>query len=183
MAISDNNTLIPDEVIMKKIYLLRGSKVMMDRDLADLYEIETKQLKRAVRRNISRFPKDFMFELSPEEFDNLRSQFGTSSWGGPRYVPMAFTEHGVIMLASVLNSERAIQVNIQIVRVFTRMREILTSHKDLVLKLERIAKKLAEHDDQFLVIFEYLKKLEQAKHQIKEQQNRKRVGFKRLDEE
>jgi len=160
MAISDNNTLIPDEVIMKKIYLLRGSKVMMDRDLADLYEIETKQLKRAVRRNISRFPKDFMFELSPEEFDNLRSQFGTSSWGGPRYVPMAFTEHGVIMLASVLNSERAIQVNIQIVRVFTRMREILTSHKDLVLKLERIAKKLAEHDDQFLVIFEYLKKLE-----------------------
>ena len=183
MAKSENNTLIPDEVIMKKIYLLRGLKVMMDRDLADLYEIETKQLKRAVRRNISRFPKDFMFELSPEEFNNLRSQFGTSSWGGPRYVPMAFTEHGVIMLASVLNSERAIQVNIQIVRVFTRMREILTSHKELLFKLERIARKLAEHDDQFLVIFEYLKKLEQAKHQIQEQQNRKRVGFKRMDED
>jgi len=133
MAKSDNSTLIPDEVIMKKIYLLRGSKVMLDRDLADLYEIETKQLKRAVRGNISRFPKDFMFELSPEEFNNLRSQFGTSSWGGPRYVPMAFTEHGVIMLASVLNSERAIHVNIQIVRVFTRMREILTSHKELLL--------------------------------------------------
>ena len=133
MAKSDNSTLIPDEVIMKKIYLLRGSKVMLDRDLADLYEIETKQLKRAVRRNISRFPKDFMFELSPEEFNNLRSQFGTSSWGGPRYVPMAFTEHGVIMLASVLNSERAIHVNIQIVRVFTRMSEILTSLKELLL--------------------------------------------------
>ena len=103
--------------------------------------------------------------------------------GGPRNVPMAFTEHGVIMLASVLNSERAIQVNIQIVRVFTRMREILTSHKELVIKFERIAKKLSEHDDQFLVIFEYLKKLEQAKHQIQEQQNRKRVSFKRLDED
>ncbi|MDF1576793.1 MAG: ORF6N domain-containing protein, partial [Bacteroidales bacterium] len=137
MANSDNNTMIPDEVIMKKIYLLRGSKVMMDRDLAELYEIETKQLKRAVRRNINRFPEDFMFELSLEEFNDLRSQFGTSSWGGPRYIPMAFTEHGVIMLASVLNSERAIQVNIQIVRVFTKMREILNSHNELLLKLEK----------------------------------------------
>ena len=180
---SENNTLIPDEVIMRKIYLLRGSKVMMDRDLAELYEIETKQLKRAVRRNISRFPEDFMVELNLEEFKVLRSQFGTSSWGGSRYVPMAFTEHGIIMLASVLNSERAIQVNIQIVRVFIRMREILSSHKDLLLKLEKIAHKLAEHDDQILVIFEYLKKLEQAKHQMQEQQKRKRVGFKRLDED
>lgn len=183
MARSDYNTLIPDEVIMKKIYMFRESKVMLDRDLADLYEIETKQLKRAVRRNISRFPDDFMFELSIEEFNSLRSQFGTSSWGGARYAPMAFTEHGVIMLASVLNSERAIQVNIQIVRIFTRMREILASHKELLLKLEKIALKLAEHDDQFLVIFEYLKKLEQAKHQMLEQQNRKRVGFKRMDED
>ena len=182
MANGEYNTLIPDEVIMNKIHIFRGSKVMLDRDLADLYEIETKQLKRAVRRNISRFPDDFMFELSPDEFNNLRSQFGTSSWGGARYVPMAFTEHGVIMLASVLNSERAIQVNIQIVRIFTRMREILASHKGLLLKLEKIALKLAEHDDQFLVIFEYLKKLEQAKHQMLEQQNRKRVGFKRMDE-
>jgi len=96
--------LIPDEVIMKKIYMFRGSKVMLDRDLADLYEIETKHLKRAVRRNINRFPDDFMFELSIEEFNNLRSQFGTSSRGGVRYAPMAFTEYGVIMLASVLNN-------------------------------------------------------------------------------
>ena len=146
MAKSDYNTMIPDEVIMNKIHMFRETKVMLDRDLADLYEIETKQLKRAVRRNISRFPDDFMFELSPDEFNNLRSQFGTSSWGGARYVPMAFTEHGVIMLASVLNSERAIQVNIQIVRIFTRMREILASHKGLLLKLEKIALKLAEHD-------------------------------------
>ena len=97
MAKSENRTLIPDEVIMKKIFMFRGSKVMLDRDLADLYEIETKQLKRAVRRNISRFPQDFMFELSPKKFNNLRSQFGTSSWGGARYTPMAFPEHGVIM--------------------------------------------------------------------------------------
>jgi hypothetical protein len=105
MTNSENNTMIPDDVIMKKIYLLRGSKVMMDRELAELYEIETKQLKRAFRRNISRFPEDFMFELSPEEFNDLRSQFGTSSWGGPRYIPMAFTEHGVIMLASYRKSQ------------------------------------------------------------------------------
>ena len=107
MAKSDNRTLIPDVLIMKKSYLFQGSKVMLDRDLADHYEIETKQLKRAVRRNISRFPDDFMFELSPEEFNNLRSQFGTSSWGGVRYAPLAFTEHGFIILASVLNSKRA----------------------------------------------------------------------------
>ena len=172
MAKSDYKTLIPDEVIKNKIYMFRGSKVMLDRDLADLYEIETKQLKRAVRRNISRFPDDFMFELSPEEFNYLRSQIGTSSWGGARYVPMAFTEHGVIMLASVLNSERAIQVNIQIVRIFTRMREILASHKGLLHKLEKIAHKLAEHDDQILVIFEYLKKLKQVKNQMLKQMYR-----------
>ena len=145
--------------------------------------MEIRRLNEQVKRNIDRFPEDFMFELTAKEFENLKSQFATSSWGGPRYVPMAFTEHGVIMLASVLNSERAIQVNIQIVRVFTRMGEILSSHKDILLKLEKIAFKLAEHDDQFLVIFEYLKKLEQAKHQMQEQQKRIRVGFKRLDED
>ena len=183
MAKSDNRTLIPDEVIMKKIFMIRGSKVMMDRDLADLYEIETKQLKRAVRRNISRFPQDFMFELSPKEFNNLRSQFGTSSWGGAKYKPMAFFEHGVIMLASVLNSERAIQVNIQIVRIFTKMRKMLASHEVLLSKLEKIASQLAKHDNQFLVIFEYLEKLEQEKHQMLDQRNRKRVGYKRKDED
>ena len=98
---------IPDEVIMGKIYLIRGGKVLLDKDLAELYGVETKQLKRAVRRNITRFPEDFMFELNKDEFMDLRSQFGTSSWGGARYLPMAFTEHGVLMLASVLNSERA----------------------------------------------------------------------------
>ena len=105
MAKSDYNTLIPDEVIMNRIYMIRETKVMLDRDLADLYDIETKQLKRAVRRNFSRFPDDFMFELSPEEFNNLRSQFGTSSWGGARYVPMAFTELCKTLHNSVYVSE------------------------------------------------------------------------------
>ncbi len=109
---------------MSKIYLIRGQKVMLDMDLAELYGVETKQLKRAVRRNEKRFPLDFMFELANDEFENLRSNFGTSSWGGIRYAPMAFTEQGVAMLSSVLNSDRAILVNIRIIRIFTRMREI-----------------------------------------------------------
>ena len=137
MAKNESEIMIPDEMIMNKIYLIRGKKVMLDRDLAELYEIETKQLKRAVRRNISRFPEDFMFELTTGEFKNLRSQFGTSSWGGSRYLSMAFTEYGVIMLASVLNSERAVQMNIRIVRIFTRMREMLASHKGVLQKLEK----------------------------------------------
>jgi phage regulator Rha-like protein len=156
---------IPDEIIMQKIYLIRVKKVMLDKDLAELYNVDTKQLKRAVRRNITRFPEDFMFELDTKEFNDLRSQFGTSSWGGSRYSPMAFTEHGVLMLASVLNSERAVQINIQIVRIFTKMREMLQSHKDVLQRLERIEKGLAEHDNNILVLFEYIKQLEQIKHE------------------
>lgn len=118
---------VPAEVIMSKIYLIRGKKVMIDRDLAELYGVETKQLKRAVRRNIERFPADFMFEMNNEELKNWRCQFGTSNEDhmGLRYPPFCFTEYGVLMLASVINSERAIQINIQIVRVFIKMREIL----------------------------------------------------------
>ena len=104
--------LVPIELIASKIYLIRGIKVMLDRDLAELYEVETKRLKEQVRRNIERFPEDFMFELTKDEINNLRSQFAISSWGGARYLPMAFSEHGVLMLSSVLNSERAVQVNI-----------------------------------------------------------------------
>src|SRR5689334_4766129 len=123
MATSSQILTIPDEVVVNKIYLVRGMKVMFDCDLAGLYEVETKQLKRAVKRNQSRFPEDFMFVLTDEELGNLRYQFGTSSWGGNRYPPMAFTEQGVAMLSSVLSSERAVMVNIHIIRVFTRMRE------------------------------------------------------------
>ena len=182
MTKNESEIMVSAEVNMNKIYLIRGKKVMLDRDLAELYEIETKQLKRAVKRNINRFPEDFMFELTTGEFKNLRSQFGTSSWGGSRYLSMAFTEHGVIMLASALNSERAVQMNIRIVRIFTRMREMLASHKGVLQKLEKIEQKLAEHDDQILVIFKYLKQLEQSKKQELDYQNRKRVGFKRKDE-
>jgi hypothetical protein len=158
-----NLIAIPDEIIMQKIYLIRGKNVMLDKDLAELYNVETKQLKRAVRRNIIRFPEDFMFELSQKEFNDLRSQFGTSSWGGTRYPPMAFTEHGVLMLSSVLNSERAIKVNIQVMRIYTKIRQMLLTHKEILNRLDKIEQKLADHDNQILIIFEYLKQLEQTK--------------------
>jgi len=167
---------------MSKIYLIGGRKVMLDMDLAELYGVETKQLKRAVRRNEKRFPPDFMFELSQDELENLRSQFGTSSWGGVRYLPMAFTEQGVAMLSSVLNSDRAILVNIQIIRIFTKMQEMLMSHKDIIDKLSQIEYKLADHDDKILLIFKYLKQLEQAKQKQENQANRKLIGFKRNEE-
>lgn len=177
-----NLLMVPEEVIMGKIYLIRGLRVMLDMDLAELYGVETKQLKRAVRRNIGRFPPDFMFELSQNELENLRSQFGTSSWGGVRYPPMAFTEQGVAMLSSVLNSDRSILVNIHVIRIFTKMREMLLAHKDIIEKLSRIERKLADHDDKILLIFEYLKQLEQIKQQSETQSKRKLIGFKRDDE-
>ncbi len=149
-------TLVPVERIASKIYLIRELKVMLDRDLAELYGVETKVLKQAVRRNIDRFPADFMFELDGDEFNNLRSQIVTSSWGGARYLPMAFSEHGVLMLSSVLKSERAVQVNIQIMRAFTQLRKMLSSHEDLKRKIESMEKK---YDEQFQIVFEAIKQL------------------------
>jgi phage regulator Rha-like protein len=184
MAEGKGEVAIPDEVIMSKIYLIRGKKVMLDRDLAELYGVETKQLKRSVRRNIERFPEDFMFEMTTEELDNWRYQFGTTNKErmGLRIPPFLFTEHGAVMLASVLNSERAIKVNIQIIRVFNKMREILVAHKDVLLQLEQMQQKLAEHDNNILLIFEYIKQLEQEKQQITDQQNRRKIGYGRSDE-
>ena len=170
--------IIPEEVSMSKIYVIRGQKVMLDMDLAELYGVETKQLKRAVRRNEKRFPMDFMFELSQKEFENLRSNFGTSRWGGIRYAPMAFTEQGVAMLSSVLSSDRAILVNIQVIRIFTRMREMLMAHRNILEKLSQIDLKIADHDEKILLIFEYLRQLEQSRQQQEEQANRKRIGFR-----
>ena len=170
---------IPDEVIMNKIYYIRGKNVMLDQDLAELYDVETKRLNEQVKRNLSRFPDDFMFQLNKEEFKNLKSQFATSSWGGRRKIPFVFTEHGVLMLSSILNSDRAIKVNIQIIRIFTRMREMLLAHKDILLKLEQMHQKLAEHDNKILLVFEYIKQLEQEKSQRNDQQNRKKIGFRR----
>ena len=172
--------LLPDEVIVSKIYLIRGKKVLLDRDLAELYKVETKQLKRAVRRNIERFPDDFMFELSKEELENWRYQFGTSNIEkfGLRVTPFAFTEYGLLMLASVLNSERAIQINIQIVRIFSRMRTMIESNKDILKKLEMLEKKDIELDEKVTLIFEYLKELEQTKKEETDFSKRKRIGFK-----
>ncbi|MDD5150533.1 MAG: ORF6N domain-containing protein [Flavobacterium sp.] len=166
--------LIPDDIISSKIYLIRKQKVMLDRDLSELYAVETKQLKRQVRRNLERFPDDFMFELSQQEFDNLRSQFGTSSWGGSRYMPMAFTEQGVAMLSSVLNSPTAIKVNIQIIRVFTKIREMLTDTLSMKLEIEEIKKKLSNHTQNIELVFNYLDELIDKKENL---EPRKKIGY------
>ncbi|MFC2080709.1 ORF6N domain-containing protein [Bacteroidota bacterium] len=183
MADKNINISIPDEVIMSKIYLVRGTKVMLDRDLANLYGIETKVLKQAVRRNIKRFPLDFMFEMSSEEFREWRSHFVTSNTDkmGLRYPPFCFTEHGVLMLSSVLNSEIAININIQIIRIFSKMREMLLTHKNILIRLDQLQQKMAEHDNNILLIFEYIKQLEQKRQHKTDQQNRKKIGFKRQD--
>jgi phage regulator Rha-like protein len=151
-----NTLAIPEETIEAKILLIRRKKVMLDRDLAVLYGVETKRLKQQVNRNIERFPDDFMFQLTREEFNNLKSQIATSSWGGLRYLPYAFTEQGVAMLSSVLNSKRAVQVNIQIMRTFIKLREMLLAHKELRQKIETMER---EYDYQFKIVFDAIKKL------------------------
>jgi hypothetical protein len=148
--------IVPAERIENCIYQLRGQRVMLDDDLAMLYEVETKALNRAVKRNLRRFPEDFMFQLSAKEFENLRYQFGTSRWGGRRYPPYAFTEQGVAMLSSVLNSKRAIQVNIEIMRAFVRLRQMLASNAGLARKLATLEKK---YDAQFRVVFDAIREL------------------------
>jgi hypothetical protein len=154
------------------IYDFRGKKVMLDFDLATLYGVETKRLKEQVRRNLSRFPEDFMFELTREELYSLRSQIATSRWGGTRYVPMAFTEQGVAMLSSVLNSEKAIQVNIEIMRAFARYRALLLESKDFRNELKAL-------DDKINQIFRFLLEKIDALGQGQVQQPRARIGFKR----
>jgi len=168
-----------EEKIINKIYVIRGKKVMIDKDLAELYNVETKVLKQQVKRNIERFPGDFMFELTQEEFNSLRSQFVTSNRGGTRYMPMVFTEQGVAMLSSVLNSDRAIAVNIQIIRVFTKMREMLETHKDILQRIDQLQRKEIEQDEKIMLIFEYIKQLEKSKQQELDQKNRKQIGYKR----
>ena len=148
---------IPTEQIENRILLLRGCKVMLDSDLADLYEVEVKQLKRQVRRNIDRFPADFTFELSKQEYESLKRHFGTLKRGEhSKYLPYAFTEQGVAMLSSVLRSKRAVRVNIEIMRAFVRLREMLATHKDLARKLEAPEKK---YDAQFKVVFDAIRQL------------------------
>lgn len=162
---TEKQSLVMMASIETKILLIRGQKVMLDADLAELYEVETKELNRAVKRNIERFPEDFMFQLSADEFDNLRFQFGTSSlksqigtsrWGGRRYPPYAFTEQGVAMLSSVLRSSRAIEVNIAIMRTFVQLRQMLSSNAELSRKLVAMEK---NYDIKFKAIFEAIHQL------------------------
>ena len=164
------SNLIPIEVIKERIFFIRGERVMIDRDLAELYGVETKQLKRQVRRNIDRFPEDFMFELTKEEYDVLRRQFGTLKRGRhAKYPPLSFTEQGVAMLSSVLNSNRAIQVNIAIMRTFTRLRKMLATHAELKKKIEEMEEK---YDEQFRVVFEALRQLLEA-----DEKPKRKIGF------
>ncbi len=170
--------VIPDEVLLDKIYLIRSQKVMLDSDLSELYGVENKRLKEQVRRNIERFPDDFMFELTKEEYDEIKSQFGVTRRGShTKYLPFAFTEHGVLMLSTVLNSERAIKVNIQVMRVYVRIREMSKLHRDILQRIEGIEGKLSEQDNHFLLIFEYLKQFEEAKKQDLDQKNRLKIGY------
>lgn len=153
--------IIPDNIVFNKIYELRGLKVMLDSDLAELYGVETKRLNEQVGRNPDRFPEDFMFQLTDEEWLNLRSQIATSKSGrgGRTYLPNVFTEHGVLMLSSVLNSKEAIQVNIQIVRIFSRIRQFIADNGELKLEIEEIKKTLNNHDKNIELVFTYLDKL------------------------
>ena len=165
--------LIPVEIIERKIYLIRGHKVMLDSDLAELYEVETKVLLQAVKRNVQRFPEDFMFQLNDQEFMNLRSQFVTSSsgHGGRRYLPYVFSEQGVAMLSSVLNSERAVQVNIAIMRTFVKLRQMLASNADLARKLASLERK---YDSQFKMVFDAIRQLMTPPEKPK-----RKIGFRR----
>ncbi len=168
--------VIPDQIITSKIYLIRNQKVMLDNDLAELYQVETKRLNEQVKRNTNRFPKDFMFQLTIEEWKNLKSQNATSSWGGRRIPPFAFTEQGVAMLSSVLNSERAIAVNIKIIRIFTKMREMLADNLNIKLEIEEIKKKLSNQNKNIELVFNYLDELIEKKENSK---SRTKIGYKK----
>ena len=175
MSKKETSPLLPDELIMNKIYFIRGHKVMLDKDLAELYDVETKVFNQAVKRNLKRFPSDFMFELTQTEFKNLKSQFVTSSWGGKRYMPYAFTEQGVSMLSSVLKSKKAVQVNISIMRVFVAVKQLILGNTELSKKLEELESK---YNKQFSDVYEalnYLMDIKKADEKIKK---RTKIGYK-----
>lgn len=175
-----NKLIVPEEILLNKILLIRNQKVMLDKDLAELYGVTTSNLNKAVKRNIDRFPDDFMFQLTKEEFENLIFQIGISNsnperqaWGGTRKLPFAFTEQGVTMLSGVLTSERAVKVNIQIMRIYTKMRALMNTHKDLIFKVNELENKVGKQDKSIQQLFEYLRQLIQQ-----ENEPRKRIGFK-----
>jgi hypothetical protein len=176
MPKSDLPVMVSEENIVEKIYLIRGQKVMLDRDLAEMYGVPTFRLNEAVKRNITRFPEDFMFQLTEIEFKSLISQIAISKnkgRGGTRKLPYVFTEQGVAMLSSVLNSETAIQVNIQIIRLFTKMKQLILDNKDLWMKIEKIEQHLVKNDEELKTVFAYLKKL-----LVQENKPRNPIGFR-----
>ena len=179
-----STNVVPDEIVINKIYYMRQQKVMLDSDLAELYGMTTGNLNKAVKRNLKRFPDDFMFQLSQEEFKNLIFQNGTASWGGTRKEPYVFTEQGVAMLSGILHSERAIGANIQIMRVFTKVRQFLSDHtqvhlelSQMKLALEKIANKQDSHDKNIDLLFTYIDRL-QEKIEEPEPIERRSVGYK-----
>jgi hypothetical protein len=166
--------LIPNISVERKIFIIRGLKVMLDADLAEMYGIPTKHLNQQVKRNTKRFPSDFMFQLTKEEDESLRSQFVTSKKGrgGIRYLPLAFTEQGVAMLSSVLSSERAVLVNIEIIRAFVRLRQVLATHKDLALKLDNLEKRVGNQDTKIQAVFDAIRELMKTPEKPK-----RKIGF------
>lgn len=172
----DSKLILSEETISNTIYYIRNQKVMLDRDLAALYGIENKRLNEQVKRNITRFPEDFMFQLDKNEFQNLKSQIATSSWGGTRKLPFAFTEHGVLMLSSVLNSEKAIQTNIQIMRIFSKVRQMLLDTTEMKLDIVQIQKKLENQGKNIELVFSYLDELTEKKD---EEKSRTKIGYKK----
>lgn len=181
-AKQEQTLLVPGEIIIRKILSIRKQNVMIDSDLAELYGVTTKRLNEQVKRNINRFPEDFMFELTQEEKDEVVANCDhLHKLKFSPYLPKVFTEHGIMMLANVLTSDRAIAVSIQIIKIFVKMRELVLTHKDILLKLQEIEQKVTDYDNKFLLIFEYIEQFEQVKRQHLEQQNRKRIGFKSED--
>lgn len=177
MTKKDNVLVLPDEVIMNKIYLIRNQKVMLDRDLAELYQVETKVLKQAVKRNLDLFPEHFMFELTEREFEFLRSQIVTSNIGrgGSRYLPMVFTEHGILQLSNVVRSYVARKISIRIIEVFVKLRQMLTDNTELRLEIEKIKNKLDNQDKNMEIVFRYLDELIEKKESLEQRQA---IGYK-----
>jgi hypothetical protein len=186
MAKKELQMIVAEQKILNRIYVIRNQKVMLDQDLAEMYRVQTKRLNEQVKRNLNRFPKDFMFTLTLKEFENLKSQIATSSlpegkagWGGRRKLPNAFTEQGVAMLSSVLNSEVAIEVNIRIIRVFTKLREYALTHKEILVQLAKLEKEVKGNSRDIENIFMVLKEL--LEKQQKPLPPKNRIGFKQYD--
>ncbi|WP_271335050.1 ORF6N domain-containing protein [Flavobacterium azizsancarii] len=172
----EDHSLLSEETISNKIYYIRNQKVMLAFDLAMLYCVETKRINEQVKRNLTRFPEDFMFQLTENEFKNLKSQIATSSWGGSRTLPFAFTEHGVLMLSNVLKSDKAIQTNIQIMRIFTKVRQMLLDTTEIKVNILQIQKKLENDDKNIELFFSYLDELTEKKENESE---RVKIGYKK----